>query len=734
MEEVETIIGEIGSVEHISSENSFKYAKECSRLLRNPTTAQIGRRIIINILDNWEKLEMTSHELWSDLVEAAGFYPYFKKEEERVLLRGTAGRLRMEFHCSDYLKDKYFHDVQRDVNDVLKSEKNLIVSAPTSFGKSLLIEEVVASRKHRNMVIIQPTLALLDETRKKLKRYSDNYKIIVRTSQPPTKDKGNLFLLTAERVMEYPSFPKIDFFIIDEFYKLSAKRDDERCDTLNNAFNLLINSFGSKFYLLGPNIDGISPGFAEKYDAKFYRTDYSLVDVHSIDVYSKYEAEFSKPRKNRELREQVLFDLLLDLKNEQTIIYCSSPRRVREVSSRFVKYLQKKGLEQNKSTLPLYDWINGNVSRHWGFLDCLDYKIGIHDGALQKHITSSIIKYFNKGELKYLFCTSTIIEGVNTSAKNIVYFDATKGYHKKVDYFDYSNIKGRSGRLMVHYVGRVYNFNRPPDKSDVLIDIPFFEQNPINDEVLIHLEEKDVRNTETDQYRQLLQIPEEERILIRRNGLLVKGQCKILDILKKDILSVHHLIAWSGMPTYKQLEYVLMLAWNNLIRSGETTSPMTAPKLVKVTFDYGVDQRISELVESTYRWYLKLDKNEAKTNQEIYDEAVMDAFQILRHWFHYKVPKWLNVVHELQKYVCERNRLPSGSYSFYASQMENDFVNQNLAILVEYGIPKSAIDKLSGSLSVELKEDDVIATIRKDKLIEKSGLIPYEIERIEDNF
>jgi hypothetical protein len=40
--------------------------------------------------------------------------------------------------------------------------------------------------------------------------------------------------------MEYPNLPQIDFFVIDEFYKLSAKRDDERSDVLNNAFYKLL--------------------------------------------------------------------------------------------------------------------------------------------------------------------------------------------------------------------------------------------------------------------------------------------------------------------------------------------------------------------------------------------------------------------------------------------------------------------------------------------------------------
>ena len=36
--------------------------------------------------------------------------------------------------------------------------------------------------------------------------------------------------------MEYEEFPHIDLLIIDEFYKLSLRRKDERANILNNAF------------------------------------------------------------------------------------------------------------------------------------------------------------------------------------------------------------------------------------------------------------------------------------------------------------------------------------------------------------------------------------------------------------------------------------------------------------------------------------------------------------------
>lgn len=103
-------------------------------------------------------------------------------------------------------------------------------------------------------------------------------------------------------------------------------------------------------------------------------------------------------------------------------------------------------MSQNNS-LPLIEWIKSNISWGWSLTKCLQNGIGVHDGSMPKHITSSTIRYFNENKLKFLFCTNTIIEGVNTSAKNVIFYDDHIG-NRPVDYFDYSNIKGRAGRLM----------------------------------------------------------------------------------------------------------------------------------------------------------------------------------------------------------------------------------------------------------------------------------------------
>lgn len=199
------------------------------------------------------------------------------------------------------------------------------------------------------------------------------------------------------------------------------------------------------------------------------------------------------------------------------------------------------------------------------------------------------------------------------------------------------------------------------------------------------------------------------------------------------ICSGQSLLSWSAYPTYIQLKYLLSLAWDNLLKTGETTSPMTKDKLVKITHDYGIKQNISYLVDSNFLYFKKLKQYEKKTDKEVHDDAIMDAFQILRHWFHYKVPKWLNVMNELQKFVCEKNNLKPGDYTFYASQIENDFVRGNLSILVEYGVPKSAIIKLENKIPPNLSEDYIFEEIKNKNFVENSNLNKYEKEKIKEN-
>jgi replicative superfamily II helicase len=344
------LISLIEAADSLNYDSTFSVYQACAKQLMREEGE--GIRLIINVLHARHKFDRSLDAMLADLVEAVGFYPYLQRE--KLELTSTSSMLRMGGNHSEHINERVFHDEQKIVLNLLKEDKNVVVSAPTSFGKSLLIEEMVASRKFHNIVIVQPTLALLDETRRKLNKYRDFYKIILRTSQLPDENNGNIFLLTSERVNEYQSFPKIDFLVIDEFYKLSARRDDERSDSLNNALLYLLRTFKPQFYLAGPNIDGVSEEFLKRYSAIFFITSYSLVATEVVNVHANHIGSFGVSGYKKTFKEKILFELLDALSNEQTLVYCSSPRRARSLARSYLNYRKNKEHIGRNLSLPIY--------------------------------------------------------------------------------------------------------------------------------------------------------------------------------------------------------------------------------------------------------------------------------------------------------------------------------------------------------------------------------------------
>lgn len=707
-----------------------------------------GRNHLIKVIDVWDQVPTAMKPMWEDLIESVGFYPYIEKF--KMTVSDLDARIRQEYHRSNYIFDKTLHSKQKELSDLVLSKQNVIVSAPTSFGKSLLIEEIVASGIYTNIVIIQPTLALLDETRIKLKQYADQYKIIVRTSQEATKEKGNIFLLTAERVLEYPELPDIDLLIIDEFYKLSKQREDNRANILNIAFLRLTKNPNCRFYLLGPNIDNISPGFLEKYNAVFFKTDYSLVYTETEDRYDSV-----KKKQGGKVSNEDIFTVL-DSADDQSLIFCSSPSTARKLAFAYCKYLEDQGIQKN-ADIPLIQWIHENLSVEWSLAHCLSNEIGIHDGSMPKHITTATIKYFNDRKLKFLFCTNTIIEGVNTSAKNVIYYDDKIGT-RDVDYFDYANIRGRAGRLMEHCVGKIINLKQPPEPNQLVVDIPAYTQNPIDDEVLVNIEKDEVKPFNMDRYQHFESLPKELQIILKRNAVSIHDQLELLPLIREMMLDPQKRgdIIW-GAPRDKRLYYhlhaIFELVKDRFIEGNDKNVLITTKWMASQTTSYLYSNKnIRKLVDDRISYvaiaFLKKDNPDFTDTQfdlqqfvrdypeaarQFADDAIETVFKFQKNWLQYKIPKWLNVVDSLQKYVAKELGIQSGDYSYIAEAIENEFIDANIRILTEYGVPSSAIRKILDRYGRHLRnltEDQVVAAIIRNRTLINQCLTQYEIEAL----
>lgn len=85
----------------------------------------------------------------------------------------------------------------------------------------------------------------------------------------------------------------------------------------------------------------------------------------------------------------------------------------------------------------------------------------------------------------------------------------------------------------------------------------------------------------------------------------------------------------------------------------------------------------------------------------------------------------------IQRLLCEKKNVKPGSYTFFVQQLENDFIRENLSILVEFGIPSNAVRRLEKVIPASLLEDEVIDFIKKNRSNMKKYLLLYENERLD---
>src|SRR5438093_4429520 len=139
----------------------FTVLKSLCAYMNNPDTAPRAHELVLRALEHRKAFgQMTT--ILDGLVRQVGLFPYLDPED-----LGIADAIAYEFHRPENMDaDRVvFHRVQAEVYRDIMQGDNVILSAPTSFGKSLIIDAAVASGKFKNIAVVVPTIALIDETR-----------------------------------------------------------------------------------------------------------------------------------------------------------------------------------------------------------------------------------------------------------------------------------------------------------------------------------------------------------------------------------------------------------------------------------------------------------------------------------------------------------------------------------------------------------------------------------------
>ena len=384
---------------------------------------------------------------------------------------------------------------QKKLFEEFQKHRRIIVSAPTSFGKSRIVEEIIIHNNYKSIAIVLPTIALLSETFIKFNlnsKISGKYNIVnsLTSAENLNVNENNILIFTPEKMDLFldknPKY-RIDFFVIDEIYKIDE--GDERSKIFTNCLYRLSKQ-NCDFYLIGPYFEKFSQQFIEKTNSNFLKFTSEIVQKDIFDFSQiNYDDEIvinGKKIKRLRSKERLLLNILKHI-DDQTLVYIG---RKDSVEAKARKIAEKR---ESRFESELINYIKENIAEDWSLVTCLEKGVAFHHSAVPKYIQTEIIDAFNssESEIEVLVSTTTLTEGVNTSAKNVIIYDNTKGGIDLTG-FDVKNIKGRAGRFLVHFVGRVIYLDNVHEGNKEIIEFSYYDNNELTVEELIQVNKEDL--------------------------------------------------------------------------------------------------------------------------------------------------------------------------------------------------------------------------------------------------
>lgn len=428
--------------------------------LLNDNKKKDARNEVIKLLDKLHGDKHSYTPFLNHLIREVGLFPYMGLEHADWQDRFVYEAFKSNVGEQD---NRVLHIEQSQVLKQLLKGDSIAVSAPTSFGKSFIVDAFIAIKKPKVVVLIVPTVALADESRRRLQRkFSSSYKII--TTTDASIEGNNIFVFPQERAFAYIDvLTEIDILIVDEFYKASAVFDDQRSSVLLNT----MIEFGKKAkqrYYLAPNIDRIPDNvFTE--GMKFLKMDFKTVVTKVKRLYKNNTQNENKEKfKIRQLKE------LLTQPIGKTLIYAGTYKNIQKVCN----ILKAEKESKNTSLLANFsDWLKINYGPDYLLVPLAMKGIGIHNGQLHRSLSQLQIRLFEEDDgIDTMVSTSSIIEGVNTQAESVILWSVKNG-GCNIDYFTFRNIIGRAGRMLRYFVGKVYMLETPPQQADTSLQLEF---------------------------------------------------------------------------------------------------------------------------------------------------------------------------------------------------------------------------------------------------------------------
>jgi superfamily II DNA/RNA helicase len=382
---------------------------------------------------------------------------------------------------------------QRKLWDQLHSQAWVSVSAPTSAGKSFIItrwiSELIRTFDLATVVYLVPTRALISQVEGDLRDlFAAEGLDDVSVSSLPVLPKGDdntairkrVFVLTQERLhillSTYPNL-SANALIVDEAHKMGdAQRGVllqdvvERICEVNRAMQVVFASpMTSNPGILLADVDHASSTdplasldvtvtqnlfWMSQQRGKPKSWNVSLWDK-GIEVELGRVALTSTP--NSPAKRLSFIAFAVGGGTHGNVVYVNGAAEAEKIAEHLVDLIGVDAEGNAANDLQaLADLAQHVVHKRFALATCLKRGVAFHYGNMPLLIREEIERLFSAGTIKFLVCTSTLIEGVNMACRNIFMRGPQKGRGKALSLDDFWNLAGRAGRWGKEFQGNIF--------------------------------------------------------------------------------------------------------------------------------------------------------------------------------------------------------------------------------------------------------------------------------------
>lgn len=387
---------------------------------------------------------------------------------------GDIRKIVQTIPCSEFSFTNRQYDIYREI----LSNKFFSFSGPTSLGKSFVIKNCAIEllNEFKIIVFILPTKALLEEYLVDFRAMLNERKIenvnITKSVSGIKVEKKNIMIFTQERYNNFLyemnfSDIKVDVLFIDEAHKLADKSSRrsmtlykvisnslEKYSDLKLVFSSPVISnpqiFFKYFNVVGKSLSVTeSPVAQSLFFVNLYNNEYKYFDtvtksVIDFNVSDTFDSDFDLISK-------------IGSKHDSNLIYVSSKLQCVNKAVEFSNYLISKDIpiEVDEELINEAKLISDFIHEDFSLPHLLKYGIAYHHGNLPAFIRKRIEFLYSSKKIKYIFCTSTLLEGVNLPTKNVFIYPFGKANGNSGFTLDFWNLAGRAGRYKNELTGNI---------------------------------------------------------------------------------------------------------------------------------------------------------------------------------------------------------------------------------------------------------------------------------------